>query len=118
MANSSASIAAATPLSPLKSPVASARATTSSVVHAIDELRSGLQPGGKQSYGKSEGCVYTRTTGIWQAVWLEAVGQTYLSEFTLTPDLDGGRILLQGSLDGPGKGVKLRVRPTPRASGR
>src|SRR5664279_2170489 len=31
------------------------------VVHAIDELRSGLQPGGKQSHGKSEGCVYTRT---------------------------------------------------------
>lgn len=80
------------------------------VVHATDELRSGLQPGGKQSYGKSEGCVYTRTTGIWQTVWLEAVGETYLSEFALTPDLDGGRIILQGSLSGPTKGVTLRVR--------
>ena len=80
------------------------------VVHVIDDLRSGLQPGGKQSYGKSEGCVYTRTTGIWQTVWLEAVGETYLSEFTLTPDLDGGRIILQGSLNGPTKGVTLRVR--------
>ena len=80
------------------------------VVHATDELRSGLQPGGKQSYGKSEGCVYTRTSGIWQTVWLEAVGETYLSEFALTPDLDGGRIILQGSLNGPTKGVTLRVR--------
>ncbi len=80
------------------------------VVHANDHLRSGLQPGGKQSHGKSEGCVYTRTTGLWQTVWLEAVGETYLSEFTLTPDLDGGRIVLQGCLDGPAKGVSLRVR--------
>ena len=79
-------------------------------VQVTDDLRSGLQPGGKQSYSKSEGCVYTRITGIWQTVWLEAVGETYLSEFTLTPDLDGGRIILQGSLDGPSKGVTLRVR--------
>ena len=80
------------------------------VVHVTDDLRSGLQPGGKQSHGKSEGCVYTRTTGIWQTVWLEAVGETYLSEFTITPDLDGGRIILQGSLNGPAKDVTLRVR--------
>ncbi len=80
------------------------------VVHVTDELRSGLQPAGKQSYVKSEGCVYTRTTGIWQTVWLEAVGETYLSEFSLTPDLDGGRIIVQSSLNGPTKGVTLRVR--------
>jgi hypothetical protein len=80
------------------------------VVHVIDELRSGLQPGGKLSHGKSEGCVYTRTTGIWQTVWLEAVGETYLSEFALTPDLDGGRIILRSSFGGPTKGVTLRVR--------
>ena len=40
------------------------------VVGVHDDLRSGLQPGGKQCYDKSEGCVYTRTTGIWQTVWL------------------------------------------------
>ena len=80
------------------------------VVHVIDDLRSSLQLGGKQSYGKSEGCVYTRTTGIWQTVWLEAVGETYLSEFTLTPDLDGGRIIVQGSLNGSNKDVTLHVR--------
>jgi hypothetical protein len=80
------------------------------VVHAYDQLRSGLQPGGKQSHGRSEGCVYTRTTGIWQTVWLEGVGETHLSDFTVTPDLDGGRIIVQGSLDGPARGVVLRVR--------
>ncbi len=80
------------------------------VVHAIDELRSGLQPAGKQTHTVSHGCVYTRTTGIWQTVWLEAVGATYLREFSLTPDLDGGRVIFQGSMDGPMRGVTVRLR--------
>ena len=42
-------------------------------VCAEDETRSGLQPTGKQSdHYASYGCMYTRTTGIWQTVWLEA----------------------------------------------
>ena len=32
------------------------------VVRVFDDLRSGLQVGGKQAHNKSEGCVYTRTT--------------------------------------------------------
>ena len=80
------------------------------VVHAVDELRSGLQPGGKQSHGKSEGCVYTRTTGIWQPVWLEAAGETHVRDVTLAPDLPGGRVLVQAEMDGPSKDVTLRVR--------
>ncbi len=44
------------------------------VVHVRDEVRSGSQPGGKQSPRyKSFACSYTRTTGIWQTVWMEAV---------------------------------------------
>ena len=44
------------------------------VVYVRDDTRSGVQPGGKQCYQlKSAGCHYTRTTGIWQTVWLEAV---------------------------------------------
>lgn len=43
-------------------------------VHCRDDVRSGLQPGGKQSaLEHSHGCFYTRVTGIWQSVWLEAV---------------------------------------------
>ena len=80
------------------------------VVHCCDKTNSGLQGAGKQSYGKSEGCVYTRTTGIWQTVWLEAVGDTYLEEFALTPDLDGGRVFFQGSMSGPCQGLKVRLR--------
>ncbi len=39
---------------------------------AYDDLRSNNQPSGKQSPKyESYGCYYTRTTGIWQTVWLE-----------------------------------------------
>lgn len=46
------------------------------VVRAEDNLRSGNQPAGKQCVDYySSGCSYTRTTGIWQTVWLEATPQ-------------------------------------------
>lgn len=79
------------------------------VVHCYDKANSGLQATGKQTHGVSEGCVYTRTTGIWQTVWLEAVGDTYLKHFFLVPDLDGGRVFFSGRLDGPTKGAKVRL---------
>ena len=44
------------------------------VVRVEDDLRSGIQPTGKQCGNyNSEGCHYTRTTGIWQTVWMEPV---------------------------------------------
>jgi len=81
------------------------------VVHAHDDTRSGMQATGKQAHSRhSEGCVYTRTTGIWQTVWLEAVGPAYLRNFSLTPDLDGGRVIFQGWVHGPLKGTQVRLR--------
>ena len=46
---------------------------------ADDDTRSRRQPAGKQSgrYG-SYGCFYTRTTGIWQTVWLECVPAAHI----------------------------------------
>ena len=56
-------------------------------VCAEDDVRSGLQPGGKQSsLYASHGCDYTRTTGIWQTVWLEFVPEGYLTGAKMTPD--------------------------------
>jgi len=81
------------------------------VVHAMDHTTSGMQATGKQSHKReSHGCVYTRTTGIWQTVWLEAVGEVYLREFTLTPDLDSGRVFFQGWVDGPCRGAKVHLK--------
>lgn len=57
---------------------------------AEDDTRSGLQPVGKQSvlYG-SYGCSYTRTTGIWQTVWLEARPESYMETYHVNAGMDG-----------------------------
>lgn len=64
------------------------------VVRARDNPRD-PQPRGKQSqqYG-NHGCLYTRTTGIWQTVWLEPVPATRLERPRLTPHLAAGTISL------------------------
>jgi len=65
------------------------------VLQVRDEMQSRLQPVGKQSFSfQSQGCCYTRTTGIWQTVWLEAVSPFGLADCQILPDLDGKRFLL------------------------
>ena len=78
------------------------------VVCAEDDTRSPLQATGKQcDKYHSEGCHYTRTTGIWQTVWLEAVPAVYIAQVRLTPDLENGRVHLQISIDGANDGVDI-----------
>lgn len=80
------------------------------VVHAYDDTQSGLQPLGKQSrQEKSEGIFYTRTTGIWQTVWLEAVGQTYVRQTAVEPDVPGRRFLVAVETDGVAAGRTVRA---------
>ena len=58
-------------------------------VCAEDDVRSGHQPAGKQSVRlNSYGCSYTRTTGIWQTVWLETVESCYVKDLKITTDID------------------------------
>ena len=43
---------------------------------------------GKQSYKKNSfGCFYTRTTGIWQPVWLEFIPNKHIKEFYFYPNV-------------------------------
>lgn len=80
------------------------------VVHAVDRLRSGLQPAGKQSSEpQSWGCYYTRTTGIWQPVWLEATGRAFLRDVRIVPDLAGGRFVFTPEFDRSRPSDTLRV---------
>lgn len=59
------------------------------VVKVTDSSTDLEMPRGKQYWrDKSEGIFYTRTTGIWQSVWLEAVDEVYLDNVYITPDLD------------------------------
>lgn len=80
------------------------------VVYVRDETRSGVQPGGKQcpDYA-SRGCHYTRTTGIWQTVWMEAVPQYGLERVQIIPDLDGRRFLVVPWFYAQKRGQRFRV---------
>jgi beta-galactosidase/beta-glucuronidase len=73
-------------------------------VCAEDDLRSGLQPGGKQSakYG-SFGCYYTRTTGIWQTVWLEKIPANHIASFKLYPNIEDGSVQITAQVVGAGE---------------
>ncbi|AIQ16879.1 beta-galactosidase [Paenibacillus sp. FSL H7-0357] len=70
-------------------------------VYAEDDVRSGRQPRGKQSeMFHSHGCDYTRTTGIWQTVWLEQVPDVYLSDMKVVPDPDNACVHLEVKVHG------------------
>ncbi len=71
------------------------------VVNAFDDTRSGIQASGKQCDKlKSYGCLYTGITGIWQTVWLEAVGKTYIENFKITPDPDNKCVHIEALING------------------
>ncbi len=58
------------------------------IVKAEDKYEC-TQPRGKQYWKeKPDRCWYTATSGIWQTVWLEAVGELYVDKFRITPDID------------------------------
>lgn len=73
------------------------------VVHARDNTRDPMIPTGKQSvrYG-SYGCYYTRSTGIWQTVWMEFVPKTYIKNFRFTPDIQNGYVTVEADVQGAG----------------
>ncbi len=78
-------------------------------VCADDEVRNPLQPNGKQSEEyHSHGCSYTRTTGIWQTVWLEWVSDSYLTQIFYTPDAASDTLLVSARVRS-GKGCTLSI---------
>jgi beta-galactosidase/beta-glucuronidase len=82
------------------------------VVRARDDHRP-PQPRGKQSQRYANwGCLYTRTTGIWQTVWMEPVPDLALRRPRLTPDVANGLIRLQQPItrNAPGSQVRATLR--------
>ncbi|SDS50662.1 glycoside hydrolase family 2 protein [Microlunatus soli] len=79
------------------------------VVRARDP-REAVQARGKQSLNFANAdCHYTRTTGIWQTVWLEAVPQTYIKSLRITPQLASSSFAVQAALSAnqPGNSIKI-----------
>jgi hypothetical protein len=77
------------------------------VVNVLHDVASGQEPTGKQTHTISEGCVYTRTTGIWQPVWLEAVGSSFVENISVAPDPDRSRVLIEAEVNGSDAGLTL-----------
>ena len=66
---------------------------------AEDDLFTRTQPSGKQSKEKNSfGCFYTRTTGIWQTVWLEFVPESYIKNCKYYPDINNGILTVIGEV--------------------
>jgi len=73
------------------------------IVICEDDVRSRNQPCGKQSTAlKSAGCHYTRTTGIWQTVWLEFTPKTHIKNVKYYPDINNYQLIIDANVCGEG----------------
>lgn len=73
-----------------------------------DDMRENI-PSGKQTRKRhSFGCFYTRTTGIWQSVWLERTPKAYLKKLRFFPDAARGVVRVEAETEGSGQ-VSLKV---------
>ena len=80
------------------------------VVRVEDVTQDLDQPRGKQYWKeKSEGIFYTRTTGIWQTVWLEMVESSYIEKVKMTPDIDKDEIVMEYVVNGGSDSQFLEV---------
>ena len=71
------------------------------VVKAEDDPLDLEQPRGKQFWEEQPRSIfYTRTTGIWQSVWLEAAAETRLDSVRITPLFDEEAVRFEYALCG------------------
>lgn len=83
------------------------RPTGNRLVLRVHDDPNEAKPRGKQSPKRyPEGCVYMRVTGIWQTVWLEGVGRTFLRDWVLHGDPTTGELKVRARVDGPAPSVR------------
>lgn len=85
--------------------------TNKVVLRVEDDLRCD-KPRGKQYWDQGTwGCWYTPTTGIWLSAWIEFVGNIYLDNLRLTPDIDDRCLSVETVLNRfePGQLVEISV---------
>lgn len=79
-------------------------------VYAEDHTRSGRQPHGKQCNNYySGGCDYTRTTGIWQTVWLERVPASHIVNFRIYPNITEPSVDVEVDINCAGQTASLTL---------
>lgn len=90
--------------------VASAGDAIDIVVRARDDP-SGPQARGKQSVAfQNSGCTYTRTTGIWQTVWMEPVPRIRARRLRIVPDAANAAFTVVAVLTGAAGSVLAVLR--------
>ncbi len=71
------------------------------VIYCEDDTRCPMIPRGKQSEEYySHSCDYTRTTGIWQTVWLEFTEKTFIESVKMIPDVQTASLTVEATLCG------------------
>lgn len=77
---------------------------------AEDDYRDMEMPRGKQFWElNSRSIFYSRTTGIWQTVWLEAVDPLYLVSCHNTPEFDQRAVRFEYQLSETAKGIVFDI---------
>lgn len=82
------------------------------LVVRVRDVASDAMPAGKQSWTHANmGCTYTRTTGIWQTVWLEPVPiRASLQRPKIAPDLANRCFRVEQPITGAQSGLRFRAR--------
>lgn len=85
-------------------------ATETNIVVRAEDFNSTRQAIGKQTWKDTNFlCWYTRTVGIWQQVWLEEVGESYLDSVRMTPNIDNASLEIDALLNGKKEDYTLNV---------
>ncbi|MEJ7618097.1 MAG: sugar-binding domain-containing protein [Pyrinomonadaceae bacterium] len=80
------------------------------VVRVWDPGTDRTIPRGKQFWEpRSEGIFYTRTTGIWQPVWIEATDSAHIESVRITSDVDAAQVSVQPTLSRLVPNARLRT---------
>ncbi len=70
-------------------------------VMVVDDPHDLTKPRGKQDWQKEPHAIwYPRTTGIWQTVWIERVGRTYVEKIRWTPHVDSYALRFETRVSG------------------
>jgi beta-galactosidase/beta-glucuronidase len=73
--------------------------------------RDAVQARGKQSKRAANyETFYTRTTGIWQTVWIEPLAESYLLRTRITPNVESRSFVIEAPVSHPIKGAHVDVR--------
>jgi beta-galactosidase/beta-glucuronidase len=83
--------------------------TATIVVRARDFTRQPMPRGKQSDHYNNVGCIYTRTTGIWQTVWMEPVPEVALKRPRITPDVANGQLYVQQPLTENRAGHTVRM---------